>query len=142
MNGNWAAAGGAWVSPTGGLLLYSCEHNISGLNYSVTMSEFSDRSGDSPATVPTDGCTAQIFLYTEPNFGGKVLTVDALDFDQKNYANLLPNHEGAGGFANNVSSLTWRLPAGCTARLYGQTGQTGGAGRPTPLEPPPRPSDH
>ncbi len=125
INANWSAGGSAWVSPTGGLLLYGCEHNISGLNYSVTMSEYSDRSGDSPAIVPTDGCTAQVFLYTDPNFDGKVLTVDALDRERKNYNNLLLNHEGAGGFSNNVSSITWRLPSGCVLYLFGGTGQTG-----------------
>lgn len=125
VNGNFSAGGSAWVSPTGGLLLYSCEHYISGLNYSVTMSEFCDRSGDSPASVPTDGCTAQVFLYTDADFDGKVLTVDALDFGRKNYGNLLSNHEGAFGFHDNVSSVTWRLPAGCTARLYSQMNQEG-----------------
>ena len=125
MNGNFAAGGSAWISPTGSLLLYSCEHYISGLGYSVTMSEFCDRSGDSPATVPADGCTAQVHLYTNADFGGKVLTVDALDYEMKNYLNLLDSHEGAGGFANNVSSLTWRLPAGCTARLYNGNQQNG-----------------
>lgn len=125
MNGNFAAAGAAWVSPTGGLLLYSCDHYISGLSYSVVMSEFSDRSGDSPATVPADGCTAQVFLYTDPDYDGKVLTIDALDFGYKNYDNLLIGHEGAGGFSNNVSSVTWRIPPGCVARLYNGTGQAG-----------------
>ncbi len=125
INANWAAGGSAWISPTGGLLLYGCEHNISGLNYSVTMSEYSDRSGDAPAIVPTDGCTAQVFLYTDTNFDGKVLTVDALDRERKNYNNLLLNHEGAGGFSNNVSSITWRLPPGCVLYLFGGVGQAG-----------------
>lgn len=125
INGNFSAGGSAWVSPTGGLLLYSCEHYISGLNYSVTMSEFCDRSGDSPASVPTDGCTAQVFLYTDTDFDGKVLTVDALDLAKKNFSNLFSNHEGAFGFHDNVSSVTWRLPAGCTARLYSQMNQEG-----------------
>ncbi len=123
VNGNWAAAGSAWVSPTGSLMLYSCEHDITGLNYSVTVSEFSSRRGDVFAA--TDACTAQVFLYTDANFGGKVLSVDALDFNRKNFANLFLFHEGSEGFWNNVSSVTWRLPPGGTARLYNGVNGTG-----------------
>lgn len=123
MNGNWAAGGSAWVSPTGTLMLYSCEHDVTGLNYSVTLSEFSNRLGD--AFMATDACTAQVFLYTDTNFGGKVLSVDALDFNRKNFANLFLFHEGAEGFWNNVSSVTWRLPPGGTARIYNGVNGTG-----------------
>lgn len=124
-NGNFAAGGSAWISPTGGLLVYSCDYYIRGLENSVTMSEFCDRSGDAPATVPADGCTAQVFLYTDADYGGKVLAVDALDYDQKNFLNLFVNHEGTLGFSDNVTSLTWRLPPGCVARLYAQMNQNG-----------------
>lgn len=125
INGNFAAGASAWISPTGALLVYSSEHFVSGLNFSVTMTEYCDRSGDFPATVPTDGCTAQVFLYTEPNFEGKSLTIDALDRELENINNLFIGHEGGGGFSNNVTSVTWRIPVGANIRLYNGINQNG-----------------
>lgn len=117
VNTNFGAASSAWVSPTGTLCMYSTEYYITGQNYSVNFSEFSGLFGDYPAGVFTSGCTAQVQLSTDSDFDGKTLTVDALDYTRENYAQLA-NHDGAFGFANNVSSLTWNLPPGCVARLY------------------------
>ncbi len=115
-NGTFAAASAAWVSPEGALCLYSTEYYISGLNHSTLFSEFSNRFGSYP-TNPVDACSAHIELSTGPGFTGKTLTIDALDYLRDDYS-ALANQDGAGGFANNVSSLTWRLPAGCFVRLH------------------------
>lgn len=115
-NGTFAAASGAWISPSGTLCLYSTEYYVTGLNHSTLFCEFSSRFGDYPGN-PIDACSAHVELSTGTNYTGKSLTIDSLDYLRDNYSGLA-NQDGAGGFANNVSSLTWRLPAGCFVRLY------------------------
>ncbi|HMN41110.1 MAG TPA: hypothetical protein PKE29_09705 [Phycisphaerales bacterium] len=119
-NGNFSAAAGLYVSPAGEMIAYTTEHyinfnNAAALNDVVVMSEFASRRGIAPPSSPVAPCVAHVELATDTDFGGRILKVDALDYRYENYA-MLGSIDG--GFANNISSVTWTLPAGCTCRLY------------------------
>lgn len=121
-NGNFNAAAGFYVSPSGELMLYSTTHDNDGPNGSTGMTEFRNNRGTRTGTAATS-CDAWVRLYADPtgwesNDRGMMFdAVDRLDEDWGNFNNL----DGGPipvGFTDQASSASWLLPVGVTARLY------------------------
>jgi len=121
-NGNFNAAAGFYVSPSGELLLYSTTHDNDGPGDCVGMTEFRNYRGTRGGTAAT-ACDAWVRLYADPSGwdsddrGIMFDAVDRADEDWNNFNNL----DGGPipvGFTDQASSVSWLLPVGATARLW------------------------
>ncbi len=121
-NGNFNAAAGFYVSPSGELLLYSTTHDNDGPSGCTGMTEFRNYRGTRTGTAASS-CDAWVRLYAdstgwESNDRGIMFdAVDRLDENWDDFNNL----DGGPipvGFTNQASSASWLLPVGVTARLY------------------------
>ncbi len=120
-NGNFAAAGGVFVSPDGDLILYAATHATDYLHGNWTgMSEFrhhllrEDRFGGP--------CTGYVELYADTNFRGRSFVHDSMDRGLENWANFGglddETFDTETGFHDQASSVVWNLPVGTSAVLY------------------------
>ncbi|MBL9148068.1 MAG: hypothetical protein JNM94_05175 [Phycisphaerae bacterium] len=117
--GDFDAAGGTYVSPTGELLLYSITHDNDGPNGSIEMGEFRHR--DVRRTSASDG-NGWVCLYddtsgwwtTPPD---RSLTLDWQDQGSEEWYDLTKLE----GFNDKTSSLRWCLPVGRCLRIYANT---------------------
>ncbi|OWY68440.1 hypothetical protein B7486_25830 [cyanobacterium TDX16] len=122
--GNAAAGTGYYVSPSGQLLLYTCEHEDNGAGGSIRAGEF--HSYD----VSTSGATVSgrpwVELYWDVNgwadsSPNKSLMFDHIDFGRDSFLNL----DDEGGWAQEADSLRWWAPAGMSIFLYAENNWTG-----------------
>lgn len=120
-NGNFAAGGGAWVSPSGELMLYATTHGQDVPNGSwIGMSEFRHFALNN--TGIGGPCTAYVELYSDANYQGRSFVFDGLDRLREDWSNFASLDDESfdleDGFHDQASSVVWNLPAGTSARLY------------------------
>jgi hypothetical protein len=120
-NGNFAGGGGAWVSPSGELMLYATTHAQDLLNGSwIGMSEFRHFSLNNAGV--GSQCTAYVELYTDADYQGRSFVFEGLDRLRENWADFASLDDESfdleDGFHDQASSVVWNLPVGTTARLY------------------------
>lgn len=122
--GNAAAGTGFYVSPSGQLLLYTCEHQDNGPSSSIRAGEF--HSYDvSTSGMPESG-RPWIELYWDvegwdddsPN---KSLMFDHIDFGRDSFLNL----DDEAGWAEEADSLRYWAPPGMRIKLFDQNGWGG-----------------
>ncbi len=140
--GNFAAAPGAYITPTGELILYNVPHDNVGFNPPIVrMSEIRHRDvnredsplrrptaviADGPRVVPEGGSLALsgfgalpgdrpwVELYEDGNFRSRSIVVD---YDDR--AKLeLDDFGDLDNFDDKTSSMRWRLPVGMSVTLF------------------------
>lgn len=112
---NFLAAAGAYVSPSGQLIIYAAEHYDDGPGGSIKLAEFN-------SATDRNGSAAWIQLYEHSNEGGRSIIIDGVDqnlddyddFEQLDGETLHPRI----GFNDLVSSYVWFAPVGCSIVLY------------------------
>lgn len=110
---NMDAAGGAYVTPTGSLILYSGFHWRR--DKEIRFTEYRPDVPRSDAVI-TDIDDAWVDLYEHANFQGRRLSVlGRQDTKIERYKKI--SVEGKG-FGNKVSSVRFQIPAGETYRLF------------------------
>ena len=125
--GNLAAGGGAYVSPTGQLIVYSVEHENGGPAEedkpgSIRMGEF--RNYDLDISTSYDACHAWVELYNEANgwipqqCGDDWCKFYSITFDFTDYAVSDVYDLSKENFDDTTDSVKYRAPTGCTIRLY------------------------
>ena len=113
---NLDAAGGLYVTPSGGLLLYGTEHDNDGPLGSVKAEEFRPAPHRSSCTSIND---AWVELYDDTGFDGdRSVMIDYVDRGLRNYG----NYDRVEGFEDKASAARWCLPAGSRYRLYQHKG--------------------
>lgn len=113
---NLDAAGGVYVSPSGGLLLYGTEHDNDGPGGSVKAEEFRPAPHRSSCTSILD---SWVELYDDTGFDGdRSVMIDYVDRGLRNYA----NYDLVEGFEDKSSAARWCLPSGWRYRLYRHKG--------------------
>jgi hypothetical protein len=110
---NFSAAAGVYVSPDGELLIYGAMHDASGPELTTNVAEFRSKGG----SLYSNPCLANVELYSNADFDGYNLSINALDYLQEDYANF-SRFDGADGFNNRASSVRFNLPSGCTCTLW------------------------
>lgn len=109
---NLDAAGGAYVTPTGRLLLYGTEHDNDGPAGSVKAQEF---RGAPHRTSCRRSADAWVELYDDAGFDGdRSVMIDYADRRLRSYT----NYDLVEGFEDKASAARWCLPAGWRYRLY------------------------
>lgn len=140
--GNFAAAGGAYVTPSGELMLYATPHSDVDTSVgvdNVRIAELGHRYGvrpNSPLLNPTvstassyqvlEGGTVQLAAQGKPSVGPWVELFDDVNFGDRsikvNYRDRalyeLSNFNNLDGFNDKTSSVRWRLPVGMSVELY------------------------
>lgn len=140
--GNFAAAGGAYVTPSGELMLYATPHSDVDTSVgvdNVRIAELGHRQGvrpNSPLLNPTvstassyqvqEGGTVQLAAQGKPGVGPWVELFDDVNFGDRsikvNYRDRalyeLSNFNNLDGFNDKTSSVRWRLPVGMSVELY------------------------
>ncbi len=123
--GDFGAAGGAYVSPSGQLMLYSGAYYNSGPGGSLRMGEFRSINVRHDGELP-DACSGWVELYddangwTEYQSGGDNRSVmfDYVDQTEDDWRDLdMYDYE----FDDNASSVRWNLPPGQKAKLCKKT---------------------
>lgn len=125
------AAGGAYVSRRGRLLLYATEHDNDGPGGTIKAMEF---RGAPHRTTCANDIHAWVELYDDSGFDGdRSLMIDFVDHTRRDY----DNYDRAEGFEDKASAAMWCLPRGWRYRLYehkggcrGRTVDLIGTGRP------------
>lgn len=106
------AAGGVYVTPTGGLLLYGTERNNDGQNGSVKAEEFRPAPHRPSCENISD---SWVELYDDTGFDGdRGVMIDYHDRRLRNYE----NYDLVEGFEDKASAARWCLPSGRRYRLY------------------------
>jgi hypothetical protein len=117
---NLDAAGGVYVSPSGGLLLYGTEHDNDGPGGTVKAEEFRPAPHRSSCTSIND---AWVELYDDTGFDGdRSVMIDFLDRGLRNYL----NYDLVEGFEDKSSAARWCLPSGWRYRLFRHKGNCRG----------------
>jgi hypothetical protein len=111
---NFGAAGNAYVSPSGELILYSIPHDDEdGKNPDfVRLGEFRHRDVNYTGTC-TRG-TGWAELYDDKNFLDRSIVFDWPDRNQDDF----DNFNLLDGFNDKTSSVRWCAPVGCNVILY------------------------
>lgn len=106
------AAGGAYVSPTGRLLLYGTEHDNDGFGGTTKAMEF---RGTPHRTSCTNIRDAWVELYDDSGYDGdRSVMIDYADRAERDYE----NYDHVEGFEDKASAGMWCLPRGWRYRLY------------------------
>jgi hypothetical protein len=109
---NFDAAGGTYVTPEGGLLLYGVEHDNDGVGGSVKAEEFRPDPHRDTCDTPSQ---AWVELYDDAGFDGdRSVIIDFADRAARDYTNF----DRVDGFEDRASAGTWCLPRGWRYRLY------------------------
>jgi hypothetical protein len=109
---NFAASGGAYVSPTGELIIYGTEHDNDGPGGTVKAGEWRHRDVNYTGTC-TRG-TGWAELYDDKNFFDRSIVFDWPDRNQDDF----DNFNLLDGFNDKASSVRWCAPVGCNIILY------------------------
>lgn len=120
--GDGDAAGGAYVSPTGNLILYTTEHENDGQGGHVRMGEFRNYNVNHTGT---DSCWGWVEIYDENSgwndSGARSFILDYKDRTLDNWEDLrdFEDHSGdLNGFSDATRSVRWAIPPGRSAALY------------------------
>jgi hypothetical protein len=117
---NLDAAGGVYVSPSGGLLLYGTEHDNDGPGGTVKAEEFRPAPHRSSCTSILD---AWVELYDDTGFDGdRGVMIDFPDRGLRNYL----NYDRVERFEDKASAARWCLPGGWRYRLFRHKGNCRG----------------
>ena len=109
---NLDAAGGVYVTPSGGLMLYGTEHDNDGPGGSVKAEEFRPAPHRSSCTSILD---SWVELYDDTGFDGdRGVMIDYLDRGLRDYE----NYDRVEGFEDKSSAARWCLPSGARYRLF------------------------
>jgi len=120
--GNFAAAAGIYVSPSGQLILYSIEHENEGFGGMVRMGEFHNHGLNHEGRAGP--CTAWLELYDDDH--GWTGNDRSLVFDGRDrYLEDLDNLHDHDYFGGKASSAKWCAPVGCSFILYADSLFTG-----------------
>ncbi|NIM95437.1 MAG: hypothetical protein GTO18_17205 [Anaerolineales bacterium] len=111
---NFGAAGNAYVSPSGELILYSIPHeDEDGKDPDfVRLGEFRHRDVNYTRTCTLGAGWAE--LYAGKNFSDRSIVFDWPDRDQDDF----DNFNILDGFNDKTSSVRWCAPVGCNIILY------------------------
>ncbi len=117
--GDFDAAGGAYVSPSGQLMLYSADHDNGGLDGGLQMGEFRNIDIRQGGSLPDDQCGGWVELYEDPygwiGTGGRSLIFDYVDRDKEDWKNLDWYDDQ---FGDMTRAVRWNLAEGQVAHLY------------------------
>jgi hypothetical protein len=109
---NLDAAGGVYVSPSGGLLLYGTEHDNDGPGGTVKAEEFRPAPHRSSCSSILD---SWVELYDDTGFDrDRGVMIDYVDRGLRNYL----NYDLVEGFEDKSSAARWCLPVGWRFRMY------------------------
>jgi len=112
---NLDAAGGAYVTPSGGLLLYGTEHDNDGPGGSVKAEEFRPAPHRASCSNVND---AWVELYDDTGYADRSVMIDYRDRGLRNYT----NYDLVEGFEDKASAARWCLPRGWRYRLFEDKG--------------------
>lgn len=122
LNGNFNAAAGLYVSPTGELLVYAAEHDNDGTpggpDGFIRMAEFRNElmnRADSPLYP-----RPWVELFEHDNFQGRSIVLDWDDRAFEDWQDFGELDGSTRGFHDQVSSVRWYAPVGCRIGLYEQ----------------------
>ncbi len=116
--GDFQAAGGAYISPDNKLYFYATEHGRNGPNSSVKMIEFGP---EEPRSQVSSIDEAWVELYEDTNFDGRSLILDYVDRDLRDYNDF----DRIEKFEDIASSVIYAIPVGYRLRLYENDNQGG-----------------
>ncbi len=120
---NFNAASGAYVDPTGDLIVYATEHDNDGPTTtktgSVKVVEYRHRD-----TTHTGSCPEPWFeLYSKTDYAGRSIMYDWADRDLQNWGDLNDNHDS---FGDTAQSLRWCASDNCQLVLTDDTDSSEG----------------
>ncbi len=128
--GDMDAGAGVYVSPSGQLLLYVCEHLSNGPGDSIRMGEFRTRDMNVPADC---GCNGWITLYENTvgwnDRNSQSHVVDFQDYAREEWYDLRDYEDHAfdlNGFSDEAESVRWNIPPGRIGQLFRDENYTGG----------------
>ncbi len=117
------AMGGAYVTPSGGLLLYGGEHYSSGPGDTVQFEEFRPAPHRATCASMDD---AWVELYDDTDYDGdRGVMIDYRDRARRDYT----NYDRVEKFEDKASAARWCLPAGARFRMYEDKNGCGGKQR-------------
>ncbi len=120
--GDLDAGGGVYVSPTGQLLIYTCEHENDGPGGSIRMGEYRNYNMN---TAGVDFCNGWITIFETTNGwdddGARSATLDWQDRSLEEWNDLRNFEDHAGdtnGWNDEAESVRWCIPPGRFGMLY------------------------
>lgn len=129
--GDMDAGSGVYVSPTGQLLIYVCEHLSNGPQDSIRIGEFRNWNMTHHGSVD---CGGWITLYENTtgwsDRDSQSHVIDYVDYHLEEWYDLRDYEDHAGdlnGFSDEAESVRWRIPPGRYGLLYKDENSTGGA---------------
>lgn len=120
--GDLDAGAGVYVSPTGQLIIYTCEHDNDGPEGSIRMGEFRNYNMNNSGT---DFCNGWITIYETTygwdDDGAKSATLDWQDRALEEWNNLSDFEDFSSdpdGWNDEAESVRWCIPPGRFGMLY------------------------